>query len=211
MAVICPKPPFLPPRVLVSFVSEYFPFQSIETDSIIEFVCYDDRNYYISGTLMDGIMTETHEEFVIKFLNSTDSEDMNVVDGLTKLKKFLYCRGFTCPYPIPSLLPSKAENIVVTCSQLLQLIAKNQSSSSQTPKYPVHAVKHEASLSASAGLDVHYCMSVLVFVKGAVYSDEHHSPEFLHELGAYVGAMDQKMMVFYNINFYNNELAMHQI
>ena len=187
MQVTCPKPPFIPPQLLAKFIRDYFPLETVQTNSIKEFVCYSDRNYYFTGVLKPGIFTTNKPctEFVLKFLNWNDSSDLKVVDGLTKMKKYLYEKGFTCPYPIPSSLSSKSDNIVIRHTTLLKYIQTSSMS---------ECINDISSFVPSED-DWYYCISVLAFVKGDVYQNEQHSSQFLYDVGYYIGSMDKQLTV----------------
>ena len=192
-----PKPPFIHSQLLSKFICKHFPFKSVDTNSVKEFVCYDDRNYYFTGILNPGVdLADTNHltpptEFVVKFLNSTDSSDLAVVDGLTELKKYLYKRGFTCPYPIPSLLQCRSENVVVRHSALLNYLSNNRSVMDESQERQLQGIK----TFVPSENDRHYCVSVLLFVEGQVFEDKRHSPQFLYEAGRYIGSMNRELMV----------------
>ena len=93
------RPPSLVvPRLLRSFVLEAFPFHSIDASSVRELDSYEDRNYYFRGNVLRGGTGTT--EYVLKILNSRDSREEAVVDGLSRMVMHLKSKGYNCPYPI---------------------------------------------------------------------------------------------------------------
>ncbi|XP_015752410.1 PREDICTED: hydroxylysine kinase-like [Acropora digitifera] len=77
-----------------------------------EFDSYDDRNYYMKGTLThrpanentDGALLQANEdEFVLKILNNLDSENLPYVNAQNEMMLYLNARGFNCPVPMQSL------------------------------------------------------------------------------------------------------------
>ncbi len=184
------RAPFVPPQLLTKLICDYFPLETVQIESIKEFVCYSDRNYYFTGILKPCVdlftTTGPHTQFVMKFLNYNDSSDLGVVDGLTKMKKYLYRKQFICPYPVPSSLPSKSDNIVIKLTALLNWL--------QTDTLDNNCVQDIDNFSPFDS-DIYYCISVLIFVQGNVCQNKQHSSQLLYEIGHYTGSMDRELMV----------------
>ena len=93
------------PCVSLDFAShlakKFYNFQRIS--EIKELSSYSDRNFYVRGwrskSCMSCITQETAEqrEYVLKILNSTDSEHGDFIDAENEAMAFLRARGFPCP------------------------------------------------------------------------------------------------------------------
>lgn len=186
-----PRPSRLSDHQLCEFILKYFPFDKVDIGSIKEFPSYLDRNYFFRGDLQNGGQETTatlrqQRQFVLKFLNSNDSSNLGAVDGIIELKKFLYREGFTCPYPIQSRLYPSSHHCIMKHSTL-ETYATTGTLQQQEVKDPVHYVP-------SVG-EPHYCVSVLTFVEGRDVSTVHHTPDYLYNLGKYIGNLDSKLKV----------------
>ena len=188
------RPPYIPPQTLVRFIIQNFPFSSVEVESIKQFDGYDDRNYYFEGELKPNVNNfdskkahHTRNEFVIKFLNSRDSKNVKVVEGLTELTKFLGDKLFKCPHAIPSLYDS--EIVVKKHSELLACV------SGEKVNEPDLKQSRVAVLNGGSVADRHYCVRIFAFVPGGMFGYEEQSPELLHDLGYYVGRLNSVMKV----------------
>ena len=120
------RPPCLSSTAIEGFLKVHFPFMSVNRNSIKESISYEDRNYYFQGEIDPSFSTSKKpgNEYVLKFINHVVSEDIELVKGLTELKKYLYKRGFNCPFPIPSV-SSNSEIVIVNETELKQYIEKN--------------------------------------------------------------------------------------
>lgn len=173
------RAPAVSSRGLVSLLQKYFPFDNVQESSVVQLDGYDDRNYKFSGQLKrDDVpntpMAAAGNWFVAKFLNSRDSKDVNVVDGLVDVAKFVYTKaGIKCPYPIPSL--TGYEVVRISHNDLLAYTSSTDS--------------------LQQADDAYYCLRVFVFIEGKVLGYDNHSPELLHELGKCMATVDKELMV----------------
>ena len=179
------RPPYIPPESLATIVKRHFPFESVKVESVKQFDGYDDRNYYFVGDLNEDVASTINgdcKQFVIKLINSRDSKNIDVLEGLSKLTQFLHERNFKCPYPIPT---SSADSgtVVLRLSDLLP--------------YTNGVIED---ISNGSDNDPRYCVRVFVFVEGELFGHKPQSPELLYELGCHIGRMNNEMMVSWIIS-----------
>ena len=184
-------------------MKQYFPFKSFEEQSVRKLEGYESRNYEFVGelrqsatSLLHSAGVSTNQKFILKVLNWRDSKDINIVDGLTKLTKFLRERNFDCPYPVPCV--EGEDMLVVKHTDLVPYISEE------------FTVKENGLCNNAKPLlvcddkttsDVFYIARVFVFVEGELLGyNSSDSPALLHEFGAYIGRMNKEMMVSENAN-----------
>ena len=135
-----------------------------------ELVSYDDRNFYMKGTLPDhenGLQTSEICEFVLKILNHVDSENISFVNAQNEVMLHLKEQGFTCQVPLRTLNGQFAAMCCLT----------SHAASEGNPKARVNAVR------------------LLSFVPGKLFKDVPCTPELLFNLGCYVAKMNKALQV----------------
>ncbi|KAJ7363159.1 hypothetical protein OS493_011437 [Desmophyllum pertusum] len=74
--------------------------------SIKEMDSYQDRNFYMRGSLMRGdekMGVSPCKEYVLKVINHVDSNNGCLIEVQGKLMVFLQARGYNCCTPVPSI------------------------------------------------------------------------------------------------------------
>lgn len=187
------RAPYIPPELLGCLLKDHFPMQSVDVDSIKEFDGYADRNYYFRGELKDSNIQATTtpasntalccKEFVVKFVNSKDSLNTSILEGIGELSEFLYNRSFDCPYPIAG---TSKDVVVLKHSHLMSYLRRDKSM----------ILKDEsAGANTSGGEEAQYCIRLSLFVKGDIFGHGEHPSSLLYELGSYVGRMNKELKV----------------
>ena len=143
-----------------------------------EFDSYDDRNYYMKGTLtyrpanenIDGaLLQENEDEFVLKILNNLDSENLLYVNAQNEMMLYLNARGFNCPVPMQSL---KGPHTLLYKSKSSEEKMRNKEIS-----YREHAVR------------------LLSFVPGKLIKCVSCTTDLLFDLGRYVSKIHTALQV----------------
>ena len=205
------RPPRLSSTAIERFLKVHFPFISVNRSSIKELVSYEDRNHYFQGEIDPSISTSKKpgNEYVLKFLNHVVSEDIELVKGLTELKKYLYRQGFNCPFPIPSVL-SHSEIVIVNETELKHYIEKNHT----LPVLTSNAISgSELSIQQTTSTEStcsqpqdddpvsskekQYCVRVLAYIPGTIFKYASQTPEQMYKFGEYMGLMNKEMKVFH--------------
>ena len=127
--------------------------------------------------------------------------------GLTELKKYLYGRGFVCPFPVPSV-SSNSEIVIVSETELLPYIVKNdtlpvltstgkESSSQHTTSSESTSARPQANdpVNVSASKEKHYCVRVMTYIPGTMFKYASKTPEQMNKFGEYMGLMNKEMKV----------------
>ena len=157
-----------------------------------EFDSYDDRNYYMKGTLThrpanentDGaLLQENEDEFVLKILNNLDSENLPYVNAQNEMMLYLSARGFNCPVPMQSLKGPYT------------LLYKSKSSEEKMGNKEVSYQEHAVRL--------------LSFVPGRLIKDVSCTTDLLFDLGTYVSKIHialqvRRLIVFCRTNRIGN-------
>ncbi|XP_029179294.2 hydroxylysine kinase-like [Acropora millepora] len=146
-----------------------------------EFDSYDDRNYYMRGTLThrpanentDGALLQANEdEFVLKILNNLDSENLPYVNAQNEMMLYLNARGFNCPVPMQSLKGPYT------------LLYKSKSSEEKMGNKEVSYREHAVRL--------------LSFVPGRLIKDVSCTTDLLFDLGTYVSKIHIALQGFHH-------------
>lgn len=146
-----------------------------------EFDSYDDRNYYMKGTLThrpanentDGALLQANEdEFVLKILNNLDSENLPYVNAQNEMMLYLNARGFNCPVPMQSLKGPYT------------LLYKSKSSEEKMGNKEVSYREHAVRL--------------LSFVPGRLIKDVSCTTDLLFDLGTYVSKIHIALQGFHH-------------
>ena len=142
-----------------------------------EFESYDDRNFYLKGTLPHHVdfahdrLRQNGDEFVLKILNHVDSRDIVYVQGQNEALLFLKEMGFNCPAPIKALNGEYAVTCAIKCGN-----AETSDGNKQLER--IHVVR------------------LLSFVPGKLLVDVPYKAELLFSLGCYTAKMDKVLQVF---------------
>ncbi|XP_067051862.1 hydroxylysine kinase-like [Acropora muricata] len=146
-----------------------------------EFDSYDDRNYYMKGTLThrpanentDGaLLQENEDEFVLKILNNLDSQNLPYVNAQNEMMLYLNARGFNCPVPMQSLKGPYT------------LLYKSKSSEEKMGNKEVSYGEHAVRL--------------LSFVPGRLIKDVSCTTDLLFDLGTYVSKIHIALQGFHH-------------
>ena len=150
-----------------------------DASQVKEFVSYDDRNFYIKGTLpnhsnhCNGEPQTSEGEFVLKILNHVDSENISFANAQNEVLLHLNANGFACP------VPARALNGEYTMQCKLDS-PETCASEEQTKEQEVSRV---------------YAVRLLTFVPGILLKDICCTSEILFSLGCYIGKMNKALQV----------------
>ena len=98
--------PFINTKQAIVLASRLFGLRIKNESRVKELDSYQDRNFYIQGTLArknDNISDNLTGEFTLKITNHTDSSDKGTLDAQSSVMLFLSERGIECPVPVPSV------------------------------------------------------------------------------------------------------------
>ena len=90
-------PPFISNENVAQLVKAYYPITNVNPQSIKFLGGFDDHNYYIKGSLVDG---NSPKEFIFKVMVENDS---NYFDAMTKLMLHLNKEGINASLPVKSI------------------------------------------------------------------------------------------------------------
>ena len=199
------RPPRLSSTAIERFLKVHFPFISVNKSSIKELVSYEDRNHYFQGEIDPSFSTSKKpgNEYVLKFLNHVVSEDIELVKGLTELKKYLYGRGFNCPFPIPSV-SSDSEIVIVNETELKHYIERMTSNAISGSELSIQQTTSTESTCSQpqddnpvSSKEKQYCVRVLAYIPGTIFKYASQTPEQMYKFGEYMGLMNKEMKVFH--------------
>ena len=167
----------------VRLASSLYGLNISDPSLVREFVSYDDRNFYMKGTLPhvhhvhgndgEGLLRKSEDEFVLKILNHVDSENISSVQGQNEALLFLKEMGFACP------VPSRALNgeYTIKCSLNPVEVGNTRKDEEDEQSDRVFAVR------------------LLSFVPGKLLRDVPCTAEVLFSLGRYTAKMNKALQV----------------
>lgn len=140
-----------------------------------EFVSYDDRNFYMKGTLPNqSNASDEEDEFVLKILNHVDSENIPFVNAQNEVMLHLKEHGFMCPVPIMALNGDYAIQYKTSYSETSGAKGKAKGEHTTVRTYAVR---------------------LLSFVPGMLLKDVPCTSYLLFSLGCYIAKMNKALQV----------------
>lgn len=104
---LLPRRPPVSSRQAVTMATRLFNLTIEDPTSVKELDGYEDRNFFMRGSLMreDKEMEEAGcKEYVLKIVNHMDSNHKRLIQVQCNAMFFLQARGYRCPTPVPSVL-----------------------------------------------------------------------------------------------------------
>lgn len=153
-----------------------------DSSLIREFVSYDDRNFYLKGTLLKHCSKDdnldqqlvTEGQFVLKILNYVDSENIPYVNAQNEMMLHLKARGFVCPVPVRSLKGEYTEQC----------------------KLESYKCRDDEGKPEEKGLPVRVnAVRLLSFVPGKLLKEVPCTTDLLYNLGCYIAEMNKALQV----------------
>ena len=186
-----------------------FGLQISNLSTVKELESYNDRNFFMRGTLLNAQNNEEGScgEYILKILNPDDTACESLVDVQCEAMMFLRARGYVCSTPTFSVFNTP----YVMCKIAKQVTkAKGKSAS---PSITLHDVSTERALIDGIELydDKDYCkedsllcaVRLLTFVPGRVLNEMSLTTELLYEVGKTVGRLDRDLKVGCGIQKWN--------
>jgi hypothetical protein len=184
------RPPSLGNEAVAKLVKDYFPFESVDEQSVKQFPAYDDRNFYFRGTLEEGVKpfaTPTAEtdpkaaknfekEYVLKLGNPLFAS-YEVLKGTNALLNHLHANG--CIWCIRPLVGRDGTDVLVIAREKLC----EYDSTLMLPEKVTEPNVH---------------LRVVTFIPGECFDkvEKHYlTPRLLYDLGHHVGTADTIMRV----------------
>ncbi|XP_069688516.1 hydroxylysine kinase isoform X2 [Periplaneta americana] len=92
--------PNLSQQMVVAMIERLYGFKNV---GIVELNGYDDRNFHVEIEEYDEDSDVWPHGYVLKVINSLDSQNTSYVDAQTEMALYLGARGVTCPQPVKNL------------------------------------------------------------------------------------------------------------
>ena len=207
MAVV--KPDRFPSDSITYLLGQFYRFIEVNTSSIKELDSWGDRNYYFQGLLtVDNVddITAVHSasdkepfrtsnnEFILKVFNWDDSSNVEFIQGIGEMMKFLYVCGYNCSFPVRAV--SNHSVLVLDEDVIIQLSHFTRGQSLLFTVDDQGYVNLQRSLQqTSTAKKHHYCLMVLHYVPGEVAVNVPISNKLLFNIGHYFGSMNNKLQV----------------
>lgn len=86
-------------RDVAKLAKSFFPFVSVDEDSIVEMDSYDDRNFYIEGVVEEQDQ-KTKGSFTLKVTNRRESANTALLEAQNDFMLYLLEGGFAAPRPL---------------------------------------------------------------------------------------------------------------
>lgn len=90
-------------QIAAQLLEEHY---GLKISSIIELNGYDDRNYHViceEWCTNSHIKTISHHGYILKIINTLDSQKIDVIEAQTEMLMFLNQRGINCPLPVKNV------------------------------------------------------------------------------------------------------------
>ena len=176
----------------VTLTSLLFGLHVTDSSQVKEFVSYDDRNFYLKGSLPGNVKESgrgnhhdqqqmNEGEFVLKILNHVDSENIPYVNAQNEIMLHLKACGFVCPVPMRSLNGEFTVQCEVESSNF-----GYEEDQKQTFNQQGHPVRRVCAV------------RLLSFVPGKLLKDVNCTPDLLFNLGCYAAKMNKALQVIVN-------------
>ena len=172
------RPPPVSAQAVARLLTEFYPFRSVNQESVKPLPSYDDRNYYFRGTLEAGDVDHVQTEFVLKLGNPLFSS-YDALSGTNTMLVYLQQKGIKCIHP---LLSRKKQDLFELSSR--ELLVYDGRADSQVDQ---------------AGLK--FIIRVMTFIPGVLFDevDKHFlTPDLVYDIGKAVGKMDTILQVCSN-------------
>lgn len=207
MAVV--KPDRFPSDSVTYLLSEFYRFKEVNSSSIKELNSWGDRNYYFQGLLtvenVDDVTVvhsasdkepflTSNNEFILKVFNWDDSSNVEFIQGIGEMMKFLYVCGYNCSFPVRAV--SNHSVLVLDEDVTVQLSHFTRGQTLLFTTDDQGYVNLQRSLQqTSTAKNHHYCLMVLHYVPGEVAVNVPISNQLLFNIGRCFGSMNNKLQV----------------
>ena len=212
------KPPVTTDQA-VTMATQLFNLYIEDTTSVKELHSYDDRNFFMRGSLMreeKKIEVSGCKEYILRISNHVDSSHECLTEVQCNTMLFLQSRGYHCPVPVPSILNTYFVKCKIPRGTQPRSVAletdgvtletesaalKNDNVSAETN------VSFESEGVMGSGIEVYdgkeyseenffVCdVRLLVFVPGKVLDEVPLNTELLFNAGMAVGRLDRDLEV----------------
>lgn len=184
------KPPSVSPAILSQVLTSQFPFEKVAVDSIKELDGLCDRNFYFKGQLlgdagqpractcqstMNNVCLKENE-FVVKLMNTVDSEHPIVIDAMVASMEHVLSNGLRVPTPVSARDGSRFAQ-VDHCTLLGNMASGDMA---ETPT-----------------ADAPCCVIVMTYLHGTVLEKVPKSQDILYQFGALAGRLDAAWKVWF--------------
>lgn len=208
MAII--KPDSFPPDSVTHLLDQFYHFKEVNSSSIKELNSWGDRNYYFEGLLAVDDVTAVHSasdkelfrtsnnEFILKVFNWDDSSNVELIQGIGEMMKYLYVCGYNCSFPVRAV--NNHSVLVLDEDVVLQLSYFTRGQTLLFTTDDQGYVNLQRSLQQTSTVKKHhYCLMVLHYVPGEVAMNVPISNQLLFNIGHYFGSMNNKLQVSHSM------------
>ena len=111
---LLPSRPPVTANQAVTMATKLFNLHIEDTTTVKELNSYDDRNFFMRGSLMRGekkMEDSGCKEYILKTTNHVDSNHEGLIEVQCNTMLFLQSRGYHCPVPVSSIL----DTYIVKC------------------------------------------------------------------------------------------------
>ena len=173
-----------------------FNLRIADDSTVKELDGYDDRNFYLRGSLNrepNDMDTPACKEYVLKIVNDMDSNHEGLIQTQCDVMLFLQARGYKCPTPVPSIFDTRFVMSKIPNGPPPDTMASDD-------------VGNKRKL-AAYGIEIYdgegYCretfsvcaVRLLTFVPGKVMNEIQVNTQLLFDAGMAVGRLDQDLKV----------------
>ena len=97
---LLPRRPPVNSRQAVAMATRIFNLSIKDPTSVKELVSWQDRNFFMRGSLIGEAVCK---EYILKITNHLESNHKSLIQVQCDAMLFLQARGYLCPVPVPSV------------------------------------------------------------------------------------------------------------
>ena len=163
--------------------------------SVKELDGYDDRNFYMRGSLNNQFKEldmPACEEYVLKIINHQDSNNECLMKAQCDVMLFLQSHGYKCPIPVPSIFDTSYVKCKIPRRDVSPESGVWQANGAQNLEYGIEIYDGE-----EYSEEEYFVCAVRLhcFVPGKPLNEIPLSSQLLFDAGLTVGRLDQDLKV----------------
>ena len=181
----------------VVMATRLFNLNITDHSSVKELDSYEDRNFYLRGSLNEEskkLASSGGNEYVLKISNHTDSNHEHLIQTQCDVMSFLQARGYKCSSPVPSIFGTSFVMCKIPRDTAPDgvVLATDHTNNICNQEKMFEIYKGEA----YSGEDYFICaVRLLTFVPGKVLNEIPHTNQLLFDAGKALGRLDRDLKV----------------
>ena len=194
-----PRRPLVTKCQAVAMATQLFELNVINHSSITEMDGYDDRNFYIQGSLPErvhnvtnGLNSSGYGEYIVKIVNQTNTNQEHLIQSQCDVMLFLNAQGHQCSTPVPSIFGTSFVKCKIPRTIPTGHIAETTNSQEDRRSGIFEVYNGEK----NSDEEYFVCAVILLkFVNGKVLNEITLTTQLLFDAGVALGRLDHDLEV----------------